>query len=233
MPRLLRRFRIGRRRYGRRLGSQLLLVAFALTAAGVPLPMGSSPKKSSEPFPCATCKCGCASAEQCWRSCCCHTLAQRLAWAREHGVEPPAFAVAEAHRMSVDLGDLAEGRGRERPGSQKAAACCTKKVAADTPSCCQKKPQVVASTKPSCCQKHVEQPAVESSSDKADQSVVAWRALACHGHSIHWLAAVPTLVAVRLEWSQQLPCVAWLGPAASEHGEGISDNPTVPPPERA
>jgi hypothetical protein len=221
MARLTRRFRIVRRRFGRRLGSGGLLVVFALTATGVPLPTGKNPQKSGELFPCATCKCGCATAEQCWRSCCCHTLAERLAWAREHGVEPPAFALAEARSIGLLADKLA------------AKTCCPKKVAADTPGCCQKNQLAAAPAERSCCQKHTAQLAAARPAEKTDSGIVAWRALACRGQSLQWLAAVPTLIVVRHAWSHRLPCVAWLGPAASEHGEGIAYDPAVPPPEWA
>lgn len=228
MARLLRRIRIGRRRYGRRVGSTLLLVVFLLTAAGVPLPAGRGPQKSGELYPCANCKCGCTSAEQCWRSCCCHTLAERLAWAREHGVEPPAFALAEADSAELaevrSIGLLADGLA--------AKTCCSKKAEKEGPSCCQKKQLAVASTERSCCRKHAEQPAV-TQTEKKDDGIVAWRALACRGQTLNWLAAVPTTVVARLSWLRQLPRVAWLGPASSEHGEGIAVDPAVPPPKWA
>jgi hypothetical protein len=207
------------RRYGRRLGCALLLVTFTLTAAGVPLPAGTSSKKGRELFPCSTCKCGCASAEQCWKDCCCHTLAQRLAWAREHGVEPPAFALAEAR----SIGLLAD---------QLASKSCCKKQNQDAPNCC-KRSHSIASSERSCCRKQIEQPTVSPEDDRPDSTVVGWRAMKCRGQTMNWLGVVPTTVVTRLTWLQRPSCVAWLGPAISEHGEGITVDPAVPPPERA
>src|SRR5262249_28300736 len=44
-------------------------------------------------FPCQGRPCGCASAADCWQGdCCCFTLAEKVAWADAHGVEPPAHA---------------------------------------------------------------------------------------------------------------------------------------------
>jgi hypothetical protein len=68
-----------------------LLVGQLWAATGLPLPAAAIAKDLSQPFPCMNNPCGCSSAEQCWRSCCCTTLAERLAWAREHGVEPPEY----------------------------------------------------------------------------------------------------------------------------------------------
>ena len=94
---------IFRRPIGPRCVCALLLLAYSITAAGVPISIGSSPQKSGEIFPCMASSCGCRSADQCWRSCCCHSLTERLAWARNRGIEPPAFALAQARAAGLDL----------------------------------------------------------------------------------------------------------------------------------
>jgi hypothetical protein len=120
---------------GHRLCAGLVLGAYLLTASGVPLPL-SSDKDRSLPFPCQDHACGCRSAEECWLHCCCFTPLEKFAWAREHHVQPPAYA----ERPAV-LGwnvprqrDLAEGRPRP-------ATCCPHcgapaRTAAAAPSCC-------------------------------------------------------------------------------------------------
>jgi len=73
-----------------------LLVLCGVLFATAPIPIGWKPQKntaSSEPFPCQDCHCGCLTPEQCWTSCCCYSPEERLAWATEHGVEPPSYAV--------------------------------------------------------------------------------------------------------------------------------------------
>src|SRR6188472_3434549 len=99
--------RVLRRSLRRRLISAVLAAMYLVTAAGIPLPAGNLARKSGELFPCSDCACGCASAEQCWRSCCCHSLAERMEWARVHGVRPPEYAIAEARRARIDLAWLA------------------------------------------------------------------------------------------------------------------------------
>ncbi len=42
-----------------------------------------------ERYPCETHGCGCSTAHQCWTACCCHSMAERLAWAIENEVDPP------------------------------------------------------------------------------------------------------------------------------------------------
>ena len=91
-----------RRRWpGFRRGIALLaLVNYVALAAGLPLPSCSyaaigAEAGSSTPHPCSGHRCGCGSAEQCWKSCCCFSTAEKLAWARRNGITPPSFVVAE------------------------------------------------------------------------------------------------------------------------------------------
>jgi hypothetical protein len=192
-----------------------MLAIYVVTAAGVPLPSGNHVHKSGELFPCAKSPCGCASAEQCWRSCCCHTLAERFAWAREHGVRPPEYAIAAAMRGGIDVAWLtcqlevppspalpATGEGA---GRLTARSCCHCRAAQNT-----------------------EQPAA-----KVAGHVIAWRALDCKGHSSNWLAAVPTSFDRAQSFFNDLHLIQWLCPAGSDHVARSGDLPTTPPPEVA
>ncbi|MBX3415282.1 MAG: hypothetical protein KF708_21535 [Pirellulales bacterium] len=79
------------------------IVAYCASAIGVAIPLPAAGQKvSSEPFPCQHHRCGCQSAEQCRRSCCCFSDEQKMAWAQAHGVsarsvlsEHPAAASAK------------------------------------------------------------------------------------------------------------------------------------------
>lgn len=81
-----------------------IIVAFLLCAGlanclGVPA-FRRPAKDHSVPFPCQDSPCGCATAEQCWRHCCCHTNREKLVWAHRHGVTPPDYVIASARRES-------------------------------------------------------------------------------------------------------------------------------------
>jgi hypothetical protein len=90
-----------------RLVAWLALGCHVLVASGLPLPVAPrfagdagvatarTVKDRSRPFPCMDKPCGCATAEQCFASCCCHSPAERLAWARAHAVEPAVLAALE------------------------------------------------------------------------------------------------------------------------------------------
>src|SRR5215469_4629850 len=80
-----------------RLGVAGVCLAYLLTALDIPLP-ASVHKDASQPFPCQNHPCGCQTAEQCWRHCCCFTAEERWAWAREHHVQAPAYAEKPAAR---------------------------------------------------------------------------------------------------------------------------------------
>ena len=83
-------------RRSRRFLTVVSLVAYLASVWGYPLPQAATVDRSV-PFPCQDHHCGCASAEQCWRSCCCFTPAERIAWADKHGVTIP-----EPMRMALE-----------------------------------------------------------------------------------------------------------------------------------
>jgi hypothetical protein len=150
-------------------------------------------------------------------------LAERLEWARKHGVRPPQFAIAEAERAGFDTSWLADCAASKRPCCVADSKCgsskdCQRQFADDPP----------ADTR-TCCAKKAP-PKVEH---RTRDHVVAWQAMKCGGQSLKWLAAVPMRHESPLEFSHQLPLVAWLGPAASERAECASSAPVPPPPETA
>jgi hypothetical protein len=107
-------------RGAKRLLSILLILAFLVETAGVVV-VTRVEKDRSQPFPCQDNPCGCASAEECWHHCCCHSNRQKVAWAHEHGVTPPDFVVAAAEKE----GEPSQQVCCHRP----ACAKCTAKAA--------------------------------------------------------------------------------------------------------
>jgi hypothetical protein len=194
-----------------RLARLALLAIYIVTAAGVPLPAGNLAHKSGELFPCSECACGCATAEQCWRSCCCHSLAERMAWAREHGVRPPDFAIAEARRARIDVAWLIQPAG--------GAACCARALVAESHACCH--------AKQSCCGDHDDERPAKSENNP----IIGWKALNCQGHSADWVAAAPIFIPTTCGQPDQLVLVEWLGPAVSDCPNRVLDLPAIPPPK--
>ncbi len=112
----------------------LAILGYGVLALGLPLPAGMGPtgaggldgagviaaKDRSVVFPCMNSPCGCASADQCFRECCCTTLAERLAFARRHRLAAGLIATLEARLLGA--GELAE----QKPHG----ACCASDRAA-------------------------------------------------------------------------------------------------------
>jgi hypothetical protein len=134
-------------------------LAYLLAALELPLPIFTH-KVSSQPFPCQNHLCGCQTAEQCWSHCCCFTPEQRWAWAREHNVEPPAYAEKPAEKPADQGWNTV--KLRERDGSATTKSCC-----------CSYKPQTPQKEEPSAPRKWM-------------TMMTAWR---CQGHSTLWVSA--------------------------------------------
>ena len=78
-----------------------LLVTFGMGLLHIPVSTSRLPEKDlSERFPCENRPCGCRSAAQCWKECCCFSNAQKIAWAKSNNVTTPAFVAVAAARES-------------------------------------------------------------------------------------------------------------------------------------
>lgn len=142
---------------------------YFVVAGGLPLPIPQTATKDrSVPFPCMDCACGCGNADQCWTGCCCHTPAERLAWAREHGVTPPRALVV-----------MVDTRPQTAFAAEGASRVESKSCWAAKRSCCQ--------SKPDCCH---DSPVASPRQPTEDFSILGLRALVCHGFGTNWLTAV-------------------------------------------
>jgi len=142
----------------RRLGAGLTLVAYVATIIGLPL-TAPADKDRSRPFPCQNRPCGCRSAEECWRHCCCFSAEERLAWAAAHDVEPPEYA--------------------ERP----------KASSEHSPSCqrCESHNESHAAHVTRSSSSHRPHHDAVTAKRNTRGSVVAWAALRCRGLSTLWV----------------------------------------------
>lgn len=107
---MMRRISIFRRlRHAQRAVAAVALCVYAALAIGVPLPATLGKTDRAGTSPCEGHRCGCSTASQCWRTCCCTTPRQRMAWASRHRVTPPQ-----------DLRTLAKAE----PSRKTAGGCC-------------------------------------------------------------------------------------------------------------
>lgn len=234
----------------------LAIAGYALLASGLPLPLGMltprgdavadtrlAAKDRSRPFPCMDKPCGCATAEQCFATCCCHTPAERLAWAKAHSVEP-AVLVALERRVAADAAS-----------TQPAGGCCAAK-APRKPACCsaagddapESAPRTTGDTdlcaefQSLAAEPHADDavaagdepppPDTESPAPPRLRSVTLQAMLACGGSVTQWLAvggALPPLpVDVVVEALFVAVCICGDRAAA-----GIPAAPALPPPRAA
>lgn len=97
------------RSMSRRLLAVGVLFAYLAAVFGLPLPPPVVIKDGGKLFPCQGHACGCLTAEDCWRHCCCHTPEERWAWAKENRVQPPEYA-EKPGAAHADLCDSTEPR---------------------------------------------------------------------------------------------------------------------------
>lgn len=146
-----------RRRIARRLLS--LVVLLGICAMLFPLPFAppvphSTDKDLSEPFPCQNRPCGCQSAAQCWKKCCCFTDTQKVAWAKANNVKVPDFVLVAAKRELEASQKTSSTAGKFAPKTAMPTSncgCCKKEAVAAANSTCNKDAATVAVTTSQTC----------------------------------------------------------------------------------
>lgn len=127
----------------RRATCWLSLIGYTLVAGGLPLPagFGAGPgragKDCSIPFPCMDSPCGCSTAVQCYANCCCHTPAQRRAWAKARGLDPIVDALLRLHAAPQPLTTPLDDDGEPTYGTDEAGSHAAD--SSGTVSCCSSK----------------------------------------------------------------------------------------------
>lgn len=223
----------------------LSLVGYVVLASGLPLPLGLlappdaavadvrlAAKDRSLPFPCMDKPCGCATAEQCFTSCCCHTPAETLAWAKAHDVTPDVLAA------------LARRVANEVAVAKQAGGCCAV-TAKPEPACCGSggcdEPRPAASvTDDADVGMDFQSLAAESPRPDTDPAPAVGRVrtvtlqamLACGGILTSWLAVGGSLPPPRVDCAVDPPLVA-VCICGDRSAGGMSAAPALPPPRAA
>jgi hypothetical protein len=196
-------------------------LAYLLAALDIPLP-AIVHKDSSQPFPCQDHPCGCQTAEQCWTHCCCFTPQERWAWARAHGVEPPAYAEKPTKKPVKEPTNQGWNTVKRRNREQEKTKSATK-------SCCRKRSECAACSKTSS-KRPAKQAANTSNGVRWGSVLAAWQ---CQGFRTLWVsvgAVLPT--PLRDEWSPD-----WSPPSlftlADTHASVRCTPPPAPPPRQS
>lgn len=190
-----------------------LIVLVGVACAFLPVP-GSTKledgKDNSRPFPCQNRPCGCRTADQCWKQCCCFTNSQKVAWAKSQGVVPPGFVVAAADSEAAGASHVA----KSHTGN---GGCCG--------ASCHGSPRVKIVAK-----KSAKGPRPSSDSQKSQKTVMVIAAQTCQGHNWHWVS-LPWSVGVAVVCIERraIPGNFWTVPDPRSCERG-SEEPPVPPP---
>lgn len=201
-----RRFRRTLRNWSFPLVGWLSAVMYLLVAGGLPLPIPTTSKDRSIPFPCMDNSCGCHSAHQCWTNCCCHSRAERIAWARKHGVTPP-----REYFIDVDAEETTQRvvTNSSQPGHK---SCCA--------------------AKPACCSSTSNDHTAQDGNSSPVDTVLGLRALKCHGIGVNWLTAVVAMPPTVVDCADQpAPTAAVVSPNLQFSSPAFP--PPAPPPRPA
>jgi hypothetical protein len=205
-----------------RLRVAAVALVYLFVAFEIPLPAAVS-KDSEQPFPCQHHLCGCQTAEQCWRHCCCFTAEERWVWARAHDVTPPDYAEKPTARSAKVEEPAASGswnsvklRDRDR---------CEKQASAVT-NCCS-----AQAGRSSCC---ASTPKSETNATPPKSGTLRWgatlTAAQCQSYATVWITIGAVL--------PMTPSAAWLCDwtpptrlhLSSPHADSIPTIPPDPPP---
>lgn len=85
----------------RRFVALLTTAAYLLVCTGLPMPLVVASveavgKAGAQPFPCQGHRCGCRTAEQCWKSCCCMSDLEKRMWAERNRVPLPDYLISQS-----------------------------------------------------------------------------------------------------------------------------------------
>lgn len=136
-----------RRKSARRLVGLAVLLgvcAMLLPLPFAPLAQNANDKDLSEPFPCQNRPCGCQTAAQCWKKCCCFTDTQKVAWAKANNVKVPDFVLAAAKREKDAPLKTSTASSKTTHASKNHSCCDKKSSVATSAACCDKKQSVAA-----------------------------------------------------------------------------------------
>jgi hypothetical protein len=215
-----------------------MLVSYLTTTLGISFPQPVR-KTSDIPFPCQDHPCGCLSAEDCWRHCCCFTAEDHLAWARANKVEPPSYAQQPATSgwRTARLRDKAQKKADPpsccvSPASNRTCSPGGESKPGSTcPHCSQQSGKPNESPTGSCCQEKQHSPEHHPPTPKkGSRWGYGWNALRCQGLTTLWISAgavAPPPPQVR--WQPSLAPAGWLS-FADPLAHLLLTSPPDPPP---
>jgi len=210
--RVQRRYRIG---WQRRLTVAAALLAYLVSAVGVPMPIYVK-RDSSTPFPCQHHACGCATAAQCWEDCCCYSPEQKLAWAHNNHVQPPERLVAQVAAIHAS-----PSQHSAKPTGQ---CCAHRKVATESVAC--------EHDHAGCDHSHGGHPSCQGGDESTGEVtlVIASLARGCRGLATSWCTSGAVMPpAFDIVWQFESGIVEWVALDTGWLLSGLRAVPVPPP----
>ena len=104
----------------------LSLIAGCLVACSLEFPLPVIVLKDTTiAYPCQTRGCGCQNADQCWKSCCCFSDVEKLAWAKANGITPPDWFL-EKIAAAEDQAEKTPVAAKAPAAKKSSCGCCCK-----------------------------------------------------------------------------------------------------------
>jgi len=187
-----------------------VVVLVAVCAASLPVPVpvvASLYKDRSIPFPCQDHPCGCRNALQCWTSCGCMSMAEKLNWAEARGITPPSFVNANATAK---------------------VSCCSSK----TKPCCSQKNAIASDSCPRC--EHTKQPSkpvIAIDEESPRRIVLLTSYIAKCGGQDSMIASLPWSILAKplpVVHASRLPVWRWVH--VDDRTISAQPEPPIPPP---
>ena len=217
-----------------------LLVVFC--AMAVPLPLhrpaeSAAEKDCSEPFPCRNRPCGCQSADQCWKKCCCFTDTQKVAWAKANHVKVPGFVLkaaaielAAASRSSREICSLKTTRGSDVNAKPVSSGCVNSKSrASEKTSCC----KAGTSRRTCCTSKTKSSTSLARNLNPGSKLVTGFSAAECQGMSFLLTMLSSSIVSTNATIESTAGIRGEILATCSERLPVMSLQPPLPPPKIA
>ncbi len=195
-----------------------LLVGFVACVILLPMPVSlvskSGPGKDlSEPFPCQNRPCGCRSAEQCWKKCCCFSNTEKVAWAQTNGVKLPDYVVVAARKEVRAKKNSCALCAKENKKSSKTTRATSK---------------VSVSSQP---QKATPQAPVSRLRSSSSKWVMTMYAAECQGQAPFSFSFPASIIPRPVVAVTQAPCLLENVHPQSERLNSATARPPLPPPK--
>lgn len=203
-----------------------LVLLLVLCAAHIPLPATPSERPEKDqtiPFPCQNRPCGCNTAEQCWKSCCCFSHIEKLAWAKLHAPESLYSVEAVSDPQCMVASQLfadTENAAITVVATVTRSSCCARAAPAhittsvDTGACCSQ-----------------QRPSQQNPNSQA-ACIIGLLKLECQGQGWVWHVLSTCVLPTPWQVPDRLPVVIEAWPWTNAEAPVVCRQPPVPPPRQ-